>query len=49
MINKISEILSIAPSRVNVKGTTNDKLGFIGRNEGVAAQATSVILVKQQD
>ena len=46
MINKISEILSISPSRVNVKGTTNDRLGFIGRNEGVAAQATSVIMVK---
>lgn len=45
MINKISKILSIAPLRVNVKGTTNDKLGFIGRDEGIAAQATAVILV----
>ena len=49
MINKICEILSISPSRVNVKGTTNDKLGFIGRNEGVAAQATAVILLKQDN
>ena len=49
MINRIADILSIAPSRVNVKSTTNDKLGFIGRNEGVAAQATSVILLKQHN
>ena len=49
MINSIADILSIAPSRVNVKSTTNDKLGFIGRNEGVAAQATSVILLKQHN
>lgn len=38
MQKKVSEILGI--SRVNVKASTTEKLGFIGRNEGVAAIAT---------
>ncbi len=32
----ISEILGIDMSRVNVKATTTEKLGFVGREEGVA-------------
>ena len=46
MINKISAILNISPSRVNVKGKTNDKLGFVGREEGVAAHANATILMQ---
>lgn len=32
----ISKILKIEQSRVNIKATTTEKLGFVGRNEGVA-------------
>ncbi|SVC93793.1 uncharacterized protein METZ01_LOCUS346647, partial [marine metagenome] len=39
-------ILSISPSRVNVKGKTNEALGFIGRKEGIAAQATATIVIQ---
>ena len=46
MIDKISEILSLPPSRVNVKGKTNEKLGFIGREEGIVAHATATILIR---
>jgi len=46
MKNNISEILSMSPSRVNVKGKTNETLGFIGRKEGIAAQATATILIQ---
>ena len=46
MRNKICEILSISPSRVNVKGTTNESLGFIGRKEGIAAQATATVVIQ---
>ena len=29
-------MLGIAPERISVKATTNEKLGFIGREEGIA-------------
>lgn len=44
MVAAISEMLEIAAERVSVKATTNEKLGFIGRREGIAAIATATVV-----
>ncbi len=39
----IGRRLSIDPVDVSIKATTNEKIGFIGRGEGIAAQAVCLI------
>ncbi len=36
----LSKLLDLAPHHVNIKATTTEKLGFVGRKEGVATSAT---------
>ncbi len=45
MIKHIAEVLKIQEDKVNIKGTTTEGLGFIGREEGIAAQA--IVAVEQ--
>lgn len=47
MRNRIAELLHAEPSRVNVKATTTEKLGFVGREEGIASLAT-ILLIKNK-
>jgi 2-C-methyl-D-erythritol 2,4-cyclodiphosphate synthase len=35
--------LGVAPDRVNVKATTGERMGFVGREEGVAAMAVATL------
>jgi len=43
MRTRIAEIVGMAPSHINIKATTTEKLGFIGREEGIAASAVCLI------
>jgi 2-C-methyl-D-erythritol 2,4-cyclodiphosphate synthase len=43
MAGNIAADLEIEPSAVNIKATTTERLGFIGRGEGIAAMAVVLL------
>lgn len=43
MKNILAECMDIEIDRISIKATTNEKLGYLGREEGVAAYVTALI------
>jgi 2-C-methyl-D-erythritol 2,4-cyclodiphosphate synthase len=46
MVNCIAEIVGITESCISIKATTNEKMGYVGREEGINASA--VVLIYQE-
>ena len=44
MRQSIADICALPMERIAVKATTNEKIGFIGREEGIAAIASATLV-----
>jgi 2-C-methyl-D-erythritol 2,4-cyclodiphosphate synthase len=43
MAANLAQDLDVAPELINIKATTTERMGFIGRGEGLAAQAAVLL------
>lgn len=43
MRDNIAEIMNCDENKINIKGTTTEKLGFVGREEGIASEAVCIL------
>jgi 2-C-methyl-D-erythritol 2,4-cyclodiphosphate synthase len=47
MTSNVAHVLNIPRGRVNIKGKTNEGMGFLGHDEGIAAFA--VVTIREKD
>jgi 2-C-methyl-D-erythritol 2,4-cyclodiphosphate synthase len=47
MIEHIAADVGVQANQVNVKAKTNEKMGYIGREEGIAAEAVALLILSQ--
>jgi 2-C-methyl-D-erythritol 2,4-cyclodiphosphate synthase len=48
MVGNVARLLAIDALQINIKAKTNERLGFLGRGEGIAVQAVALIETVQQ-
>ena len=48
MVARVAEIAGLEPKRISIKATTTEKLGFTGREEGIAGQAVATVLLPDE-
>jgi len=46
MRERISKLLDIGADRISIKATTTEKLGFVGREEGISVMAVATVVRK---
>lgn len=44
MQQTMAEVMQVSPDAISIKATTSEKLGFVGRREGIAASAVVLIV-----
>ncbi len=47
MKKKLAEVMSISYDQISIKATTNEGMGFIGKEKGVAAYAVALIVLSE--
>jgi 2-C-methyl-D-erythritol 4-phosphate cytidylyltransferase/2-C-methyl-D-erythritol 2,4-cyclodiphosphate synthase len=48
MRGRVAELLRLPVSKVSIKATTTERLGFTGRGEGIAAQAAATVRMREE-
>jgi 2-C-methyl-D-erythritol 2,4-cyclodiphosphate synthase len=46
MVANIAADLGVTPGQVNVKAKTNEKMGYLGREEGINAEAVALLVLR---
>jgi len=39
----LAQVMGVEPNQVSIKATTTEHLGFVGREEGIAAYAVALV------
>ena len=44
MVKTLAGLMGIDENQLSIKATTNEKMGFVGREEGIAAYAAALVM-----